>query len=264
MKRTAVITGSASGIGKAARDLLLARGYRVIGVDLHNAEVIADLSTPEGREAMIYAVRWMTGGVVDAVIANAGLALPEPITASVNYFGAIAALAGLQPMLLKGKQSRAVLVASLAVTMPFDEALVEAYLTGDEPAALKASEGKGDLIYASTKVAVTRWARRHAVQSEWAGAGILLNIVAPGLIATSMTQAMIDDPATLVYLKELMPMPIGRYGQPEEVAELIAFLISPKNSLMVGQVIFIDSGSEATTRGELGWASTPQVVVAAA
>jgi len=109
----------------------------------------------------------------------------------------------------------------------------------------KASEGKGDLIYASTKVAVTRWARRHAIRSDWAGAGILLNIVAPGLIQTPMTQAMIDDPKTMENFEGLLPMPIGRYGQPGEVAELIAFLISPENSLMVGQVIYIDSGSEA-------------------
>ena len=263
MKRTAVITGSASGIGKATRELLLARGYRVIGVDLHDAEIIADLSRPEGREAMIYGVRWMTHGVVEAVIANAGLALPEPITGSVNYFGAIAALEGLQPMLVKGQQPRAVLVASLANTFPHDDALVEAYLAGDEPAALKLSEGKGDLIYASTKAAVTRWARRHAVQPSWAGAGILLNIVAPGLIQTPMTQAMIDDPKTMENFKGLLPMPIGRYGLPGEVAELIAFLVSPENSLMVGQVIYIDSGSEATIRGELGWVSEPQAVPAA-
>ena len=50
----------------------------------------------------------------------------------------------------------------------------------------------------------------------------------------------------------------------EEVAELIAFLVSPENSLMVGQVIFIDSGSEATTRGELGWASTAELVAVTA
>ena len=264
MRRTAVITGAASGIGKATRALLLARGYRVIGVDLHDAEVVADLSKPEGREAMIYAVRWMARGVVDAVVANAGLARPEPITGSVNYFGAIAALEGLQPMLVKGQQPRAVLVASLANTFPHDEPLVEAYLAGDEPAALKASEDKGDLIYASTKVAVTRWARRHAIQSDWAGAGILLNIVAPGLIQTPMTQGMLDNPKTMDSYKELLPMPIGRYGQPEEVAELIAFLVSPENSLMVGQVIYIDSGSEATTRGELGWVSAPQPATAGA
>jgi NAD(P)-dependent dehydrogenase (short-subunit alcohol dehydrogenase family) len=263
MKRTAVITGSASGIGKATRELLLARGYRVIGVDLHDAEIIADLAKPEGREAMIYAVRWMTRGVVDAVVANAGLALPEPITGSVNYFGAIAALEGLQPLLVKGQQPRAVFVASLANTFPHDVALVEAYLAGDELAALKTSEGKGNLIYASTKVAATRWARQHAIKPDWAGAGILLNIVAPGLIQTPMTQAMIDDPKTMENFKGLLPMPIGRYGQPEEVAELIAFLVSPENSLMVGQVIFIDSGSEATTRGELGWISTPQPATAA-
>jgi NAD(P)-dependent dehydrogenase (short-subunit alcohol dehydrogenase family) len=79
-----------------------------------------------------------------------------------------------------------------------------------------------------------------------------------------MTQAMIDDPKTMENFEGLLPMPIGRYGQPGEVAELIAFLISPENSLMVGQVIYIDSGSEATTRGELGWVSAPQPVTAVA
>ena len=83
-------------------------------------------------------------------------------------------------------------------------------------------------------------------------------------ITKESTQAMIDDPKTMEHSKGLLPMPIGRYGQPEEVAELIAFLVSPENSLMVGQVIFIDSGSEATTRGELGWISIPQPETAAA
>src|SRR3970282_728045 len=165
----------------------------------------------------------MTGGVVDAVIPNAGLALPEPITGSVNYFGAIATLEGLQPMLVKGQQPRAVLVASLANTFPHDEALVEAYLAGDEPAAQKASEGKRDLIYASTKVAVTRWARRHAITGDWAGAGILLNIVAPGLIQTPMTQAMIDDPKTMENFEGLLPMPIARYRHHGRWAEALAF-----------------------------------------
>jgi NAD(P)-dependent dehydrogenase (short-subunit alcohol dehydrogenase family) len=255
MKRTIVVTGSASGIGKATRELLLTRGNRVIGVDLHDAEVIADLSSPEGREAMIHAVRRISGGEVDAVISNAGLARPEPITGSVNFFGSIATLEGLRPMLAKGLQPRAVQVASVANTFPHDEALVEAYLAGDEAAALQASEGKGDLIYSSTKVAVTRWARRHAILPEWAGAGILLNVVGPGLIQTPMTQGMIDDPVTMEGLRSMLPAPIGRYGQPEEVAQLIAFLVSPENSLMVGQVIYIDSGSEAVNRGELGWVS---------
>ena len=53
MTRTTVITGAASGIGKATADLLIERGERVIGVDVHDADVIADLGTPDGRTAMV-------------------------------------------------------------------------------------------------------------------------------------------------------------------------------------------------------------------
>lgn len=253
MYRTVVITGAASGIGKAAYALLKEQGHRVIGVDLRNTDIAADLSTEAGRAAMIEAVRAESGGRVDAVVACAGLASAEPITVSVNYFGAVATLSGLRPLLAEGNDPRAVLISSLAATMPFDQALVDACLAGDEAAALQAAEGKANAIYASTKVAVLRWARQQAITPDWAGKGILLNIVAPGLIETPMTQAMIDDAERLKYLRELMPMPVGRYGQPQEVGKLIAFLCSPDLSFMVGQVLFIDGGSEATTRGDMAW-----------
>ena len=54
-------------------------------------------------------------------------------------------------------------------------------------------------------------------------------------------------------LQRIIPMQIGRYGQPEEVAQLLRFLGSPENSYMVGQVIFIDGGGEATNRGDKIW-----------
>ena len=90
MVRTYVITGSASGIGKATAELLTERGQRVIGVDVHDADVIADLSTPEGRTALVEQVRERSGGAIDAIIANAGLATATPATVAVNYFGALA------------------------------------------------------------------------------------------------------------------------------------------------------------------------------
>ena len=80
MPRTSVITGSASGIGKATKELLERRGERVVGVDVHDTDVIADLSIPSGRSAMVDEVAALTGGHLDAVFAVAGLATPVPAT----------------------------------------------------------------------------------------------------------------------------------------------------------------------------------------
>ena len=73
MSRTYVITGSASGIGAAPRALLEKDGYRVIGVDIGEAEVVSDLGTEDGRSAIVERVVELSEGSVDAVIACAGL-----------------------------------------------------------------------------------------------------------------------------------------------------------------------------------------------
>ena len=68
-----------------------------------------------------------------------------------------------------------------------------------------------------------------------------------------MTQPMLDDRERRAQLEQQVPMPIGRHGKPEEVAELLLWLASQANSLMVGQMIFIDGGAEATVRGDTVW-----------
>lgn len=244
-----LVTGAASGIGKAACDHLRVHGSHVIGVDIRDADIEVDLATAAGRTQMIEKARKLSDGALDGVIACAGLALFEPVTVSVNYFGAITTLEGLRPLLERSVSPRAVAVSSLAITMDYDADIVAACLAGDEQAALAAAEGKGQAIYASSKVALTRWCRAQAVTPLWAGRSILLNLIAPGLIQTPMTQAMIDDPETLKYMEELMPTPIGHYGQPEDIAPVLGFLLSPENTHMIGQVIYVDGGSEATARG---------------
>ncbi len=74
--RTYVITGAASGIGLATAHLLTEQGNTVLGVDLHDADITADLATPAGRRALVDEVTRRTGGRIDAVIGNAGLATP--------------------------------------------------------------------------------------------------------------------------------------------------------------------------------------------
>lgn len=136
MSRTYVVTGAASGIGKATRELLLERGERVIGVDIRDADVIVDLSTSAGRTALIEKVSELSGRSIDAVLAIAGLATPTAKTAAVNFFGTVATLEGLRPLLLKSSAPRAVAVSSMASLFPPDDALLAALLVGNEKDAL--------------------------------------------------------------------------------------------------------------------------------
>ena len=158
MTRTSVVTGAASGIGLATKLLLESRGERVIGVDLRDADIQVDLTSAADRARMVEEMRDASGGSIDAIIAVAGLALPIPATASVNYFGMVATLEGLRPLLAGSDSPRAVGVASFASIGPVDDKITADFTSGDEAAALaRANElaadpmGTGMLIYPSTK-----------------------------------------------------------------------------------------------------------------
>ena len=102
--RTIVITGSASGLGLATRRRLEAAGDRVIGVDLHDAEIEADLSTTAGRVDAIAAVI-AAAPSIDGLIVCAGLGphvTPTSLLVAVNYFGAVDVLDGLLDALAAG------------------------------------------------------------------------------------------------------------------------------------------------------------------
>lgn len=260
LTRTAVVTGSASGIGKATKELLEDRGERVIGVDRHDADVIADLAGAEGRAAMVAGVRRLSEGSLDAVYAVAGLGLPSPATAAVNFFGAVATLECLRPLLLASAAPRAVAVSSMAALHPTDEQLVAAMTAGDEAGALSRAEvvaakpsSLGLLIYGSSKKALSQWIRRNAPRPEWAGAGIPLNAVAPGVIATPMTADLIATEEARAAVHELVPMPLGGIAEPVVVARVLAWLGSVENTHLCGQIVYVDGGSDAVMRGDSVW-----------
>jgi len=259
MGRTALVTGSASGIGKAVAATLVEQGYTVIGADLHDADITADLTTNDGRAALVEEATRLSGGTLDAVLAIAGLAEPIAKTVAVNYFGMVSTLAGLRPLLAGAETPRAVGVASMASIMPVDDALVQAMLDGNEPAALsraselEGSEETGNLIYSSTKKAFAQWVRRNAPTAEWAVEGIPLNAVAPGVIATPMTADLTSTEEARAELLTMVPMPLNGIAEAEVVADLLAWLVSEDNSHLCGQVIFVDGGSDAVIRGDAVW-----------
>jgi NAD(P)-dependent dehydrogenase (short-subunit alcohol dehydrogenase family) len=251
--RTYVVTGSASGIGRATCERLARDGHRVIDVDLHDASITVDLATAEGRASLIDGVTAASGGAIDAIIANAGVMAAPERCVRVNYFGAVATLEGLRPLLRGSAAPRAVATASSSVMNPTDPALIDACLTGDEQAAVAAASGTGLLGYPSSKRALARWVRRHAPSDAWAGAGIGLNAVAPGVVRTPMTAPLLADDQMRPIVEEAVPMPYGGHAEPAHIAEVIAFLASAATERVCGQVLFVDGGADALTLGEDIW-----------
>lgn len=260
MTRTYAVTGSASGMGRATKQLLEGAGHRVIGIDVRAADVVADLGTEEGREAMVAAVKQASGGTLNGVVACAGVGgtpldgdrnEPSRVKAivRVNYFGAIATLEGLRPFLAAGDTPRAAAIASNAILAQPNEAFVEACLAGDEERAVGMAVGEANEAYIAGKTALVRWIRQMAPSPQWAGAGIALNAVCPGVIDTPMAAYLLDSDEKRERLDKDRPMPLRGPGRPEDVGSLLMWLTSPENGFATGQVVFVDGGMETVLRG---------------
>jgi NAD(P)-dependent dehydrogenase (short-subunit alcohol dehydrogenase family) len=246
---TVAITGSAGGIGGATRARLEAAGATVIGIDVRDAEVIADLATPRGRTAMVAEVTERSGGALDGLVAAAGVTNDDGgLVTSINYFGAVATLAGLRPLLAGRPGASAVAISSnSSTTQPgLPMGLVEACLADDEIPA-RAVAGHGVAAYGASKLALARWVRRQAITPEWIGAGIRLNAVSPGFIATPMTEGTEEF---IFGLGDVYPIPAKRAGTADEVAGLITYLLGPDAGFFCGTVICMDGGTDAALRAE--------------
>jgi NAD(P)-dependent dehydrogenase (short-subunit alcohol dehydrogenase family) len=254
-RRTSVVTGARSGIGKATAELLENSGQRVLGVDLSGCTINVDLTTATGRADAIEQVKSLCPEGLDALVQCAGLSNTDgPAVVSVNFFGAVALADGLRALLAMRDAPRAVIVSSSAASHPVDDAIVSACLEGNEARArslarVDAPERQG-VVYASSKRAISKWIRRAAPSPEWAGAGILLNGVAPGLVRTPMTIPLLETSEGRDILGRVVPRAVKQPAEPEDVALLLAFLASPDNRYLVGQVPYCDGGTDVITRGD--------------
>jgi len=122
-------------------------------------------------------------------------------------------------------------------------------LAGDEAGAVEAAGRYGMLsAYPGSKRALTQWARTASVTPEWAGAGKLLNIVAPGTVKTPMITKALAEPAQAAAIRQGSPIAVDDFAEADALAEVMEFLLTFEGNYIVGQVYFADGGTEVLTR----------------
>ena len=224
MSRTAVITGGASGIGRASAQRLGQDGIRVVTLDVSgDADVVADVTDAAAVGAAIEAI-----GPVDILVNSAGVVGPnKPLwevsdqewaaTFAVNVTGTFHLCRAVVPGMRDRGWGRVVNLASMA-----------------------GKDGNPRLgVYSASKAAVIGMTK--SLGKELATSGVLVNAIAPAVIETPMNAT--NTPEVLEYMTSLIPM--RRLGRPEEVAELVAWLASDKCSFSTGAVYDL-SGGRAT------------------
>lgn len=240
--RTAIVTGAGQGMGRAVARALAARDAQVVVNDVRaeSAErTIAELETlgavavsapgsvvDSGDVRRIVAAAVDRFGAVHILVNNAGVLRPTPVidiaedewdlVVDVNLKGTFLCSQAVLPSMREERWGRIVNLSSTA---------------GKNVSTV------GGAHYTAAKAGVLGFTRHLA--KEVAADGITVNAVCPGLIDTEMVRATIDDERTAAYAASF---PIPRLGQPEEVAELIAFLASDRAAYITGASLDINGG----------------------
>lgn len=247
---TYALTGGATGIGAAIKQKLTEEGHRLIGIDIKDADIIADLSTSEGRRLAVEAVRTAAVDGLDGLVTCAGLGASvsdHGLIASVNYFGSVV-LAEELADLLALRSGSIVFISSNSAPMAKDQELLECFLSAAEGRARDMAKSlDGQSVYSCSKQAVALWMRRNT--DVFARRGIRMNAVAPGYTRTPMTAAVENDPLYGEAIRDFVAsIPVGRPGQPEDIAGAVAFLLSESAQFVCGSVLFVDGGHDAMLR----------------
>ncbi len=218
-----VLIGGNSGIGEKVKSLLQAEGANVFSYSRsqegeNKLDVTEDFEEIAGVPEKIHGVVYCPGTIQLKPFHRFNLA-DFRNDLEINYLGAIKVLQALQRPLKKSGAASVVLLSTVAVQTGLG---FHASIAG----AKGAVEGLG-----------------RSLASEWAAAGIRVNIVAPSLTDTPLAEALLSSPEK----KEAAGKrhPLGRFGTVEDMAEAILFLLSEKSSWMTGQVIKVDGGMSA-------------------
>jgi NAD(P)-dependent dehydrogenase (short-subunit alcohol dehydrogenase family) len=177
------------------------------------------------------------------------------LIAQVNYFGVVELLDAWRPALAAADKAKVVVFSSNSTTTtPVVPArTVRAFLAHDADKAVRSTRifGKNAsvMLYAASKIAVSRRVRLDAVRPEWAGAGIRLNALAPGAIMTPLLQEQMSTPER-AELVGSFPVPIGGFGDPAQLADWAVFMLSDAADFLCGSVVFVDGGSDAYFRAK--------------
>ncbi|MDG1121404.1 MAG: SDR family oxidoreductase [Glaciecola sp.] len=246
------VTGSASGIGAAVCKQLQAAGHTIIGIDRQQADIIADLSTVDGRIHAAEQVKALSNNKLDGLVCCAGLGVTAPsasLVVSVNYFGSTELIALLQDTLAQGEHPAITIIGSVAAVQQIAEphAMTELMLANKEADARAMADeiDQPQIAYSASKYALTVHARRLAVQIG--NSGIRLNTVAPGAVETPLHEASKNDPRFGEAVRNFVA-PIGRNGEPSEIADAVSFLQSQQASFVHGSVLYVDGGMDAMMR----------------
>ncbi|MGV0047001.1 SDR family oxidoreductase [Mycobacterium colombiense] len=262
---TYAITGSASGMGRETARRLRDNGHSIIGVDIKDADVVADLSTPDGRTAAAHRVLELSGNRLDGAVLAAGLG-PSPgrdrirKIAAVNYFGVVELLVAWRAALAAADRAKVVVIGSNSTTTipAVPRRAVKALLAHDADKAVRTLRLLGpaapSMMYGASKIAVSRWVRRHAVLPDWAGAGVRLNALSPGAIMTPLLQEQLSDPRQAKAVRSF-PVPVGGFGDPGHMADWMCFMLSDAADFLCGSVVFVDGGTDAYFRPD-DWPKT--------
>ena len=249
---TYAMTGGASGIGAAIKQMLLKGGHKLIVVDINAADIEADLSTAAGRQVAISEIKAAAPQGLNGFIACAGVGshIPNlPLIANVNYFGAVELVEGVRDLLAL-KRGAVVMISSNSAPMDTSANYVDALLAHDENAVLAALESmEAQTAYSGSKQAVTRWMRRNS--AAYAADGIRMNAIGPGYTETPMTEAVAKDPNYGDAIRQFVAsIPMGRPGSPEDMARAVRFLLSDDASFICGAMLFVDGGHDAMLRAD--------------